>query len=115
MVKTNWKLKLGLFLLFAVGYAFFYILPNFHPLFPPAMLPRLGIDRVVPLIPWTFLVYLSDYAFIFIAISIIHDEEFFAFARMNFGALVICGAFFLFFPTTYPRPEYPEVANPLVA
>lgn len=115
MVKTNWKTKVALFLLFSLGYCIFYILPNFYPFFPPVMLPRLMFDKAMPFLPWTFFIYLSDYVFIYLAIVALHGEEFESFARQMFAALVMCGAFFMFFPTTYPRPEYPEVSNVLLA
>ncbi len=114
MVKTNPKTKVALFLLFAVGYLLFYVVPNFFPFFQPVMLPKLAIDTATPFLPWTFLIYLSDYLFIYLAILALHGDEFHAFARQMFAALVMCGAFFIFFPTTYPRPEYPEVSSYLL-
>ncbi len=114
MVKTNWKTKAKLFVLFAIGYVFFYIFPNFHPLFPPVMLPQTLLDRAMPFMPWTFMIYLSDYLFIGAAIAMLHGEEFYSFARQMFGALVLCGAFFMFVPTTYPRPPYPPSGSALI-
>ncbi len=115
MVKTNWKLKASLFGLFGLGYLFFYVMPNLHSFFLPVLLPQSFVDIQTPIVPWTFLIYTSDYFFILWAIVVLKDAEFFAFARMMFAALVLCGAFFIFFPTTYPRPEYPEVSSRFLA
>ncbi len=104
----GWKHKLRLLSLFAVVYAFFYLLPNFRPFFPPVRLPLLGIDELVPFLPWTFIIYLSDYALAITGIVLTKNlEDFNALTRMAFMALVICGIFFFFAPTIYPRPEYP--------
>ncbi len=113
---VDWKYKLLLLTLFCALYYFFYIYPNLHPLTPPRLLPLSPIDRAAPFFPWTFWVYLSEYVLVAVAMTILKDwDEFNSWARMNFGALFICGAFFLFYPTTYPRPVYPDENNVLVA
>jgi len=109
------KYKFLLFCLFVVAYLFFYILPNFRPFLPPSLLPRLSLDYLVPLVPWSFLVYVSDYVLVAsVTLWLTEIEEFNSFVRMMFFSLIVCGTFFLAFPTTYPRPEYPAVANSLV-
>lgn len=106
---VSFKEKLKLFSWFMLGYGVFYIFPNFYAPWMPTQLPLSWIDRQVPFLPWTFLIYTSDYFLILFSILIIHDRQpFYAFSRMMFATLVICGFFFLVFPTTYPRPTYPE-------
>jgi len=96
-----------MFALFTVGYCVFYLFPNFRPIWEPQFLPLLPIDVATPFLPWTFLIYCSDYVLISIAIlSLTRLEDFNSFCRMCFMTLFLCGTFFLFFPTTYPRPEY---------
>jgi len=103
-----------MFCLFMAAYSIFYILPNLRPTWPPTHLPMLWIDRVVPLLPWTFLVYLSIYVFLTaIPLTIKQVETFNTLTRRMFLGLFISGLFFYFFPTTYPRPYYPETTNPL--
>lgn len=107
-VRSTWKYKVLLVLGFAAAYMILYVLPNFHPLFPPRHLPLLAIDRAVPFLPWTFIIYLSDYL---LALTVIlwidsHDR-FHSLARVAFTVLVLSGICFIFFPTTYPRPVYP--------
>jgi membrane-associated phospholipid phosphatase len=116
MRRPSWGYKLTLLCLFAAGYAVWYVWPNFRPLFPPTFLPLFWVDRTVPFLPWTFTIYLSDYL-LFVAIFFLIDDldEWNSFARMAFGTLILCGTVFLFYPTTYPRPEYPVVENPIVA
>jgi hypothetical protein len=95
--------------LFAVAYWVFYVIPNFFSTGPAFELPLLWIDRWVPFLPWSFLVYTSDYFVFAIAIlALSRKDEFHSFARLMFGILIICGAFFYFYPTTYPRPPYPD-------
>lgn len=103
-----WRYKILCFLLFGAAYCLFYLWPNFWPLFPPAFLPLSSIDLAVPFLPWTFLIYVSDYLVFVIAIYMLDLEGFNAFSRKMFLTLLICGGFFIFFPTAYPRPVYPE-------
>jgi membrane-associated phospholipid phosphatase len=115
-MKCSWTYKFTLLGGFTLGFLVFYVYPNFFPLFNPRYLPLLLIDRITPFMPWTFLIYTSDYILIFLVLILLDNkEQVNAFARMAFGVLVCCGMFFLFLPTVYPRPLYPEVNNILVA
>jgi len=115
-MPITWRTKLAIFAVYAPTYCLFYLFPNFYSGFSPSLLPLWGIDLAMPFLPWTFVVYLSDYILALSAIVLINDRaRFYSYARVSFLTLFFCGSFFLFFPTTYPRPVYPEVANPLVA
>jgi membrane-associated phospholipid phosphatase len=108
MSRCSWKYKLLLTSLFALAYAVFYVLPNLRPPFPPLQLPLLWVDRVVPFLPWTVVIYLSDWLLALWVIILVKDvDSFNKLSRMAFMTLTICGIFFLFAPTTYPRPIYP--------
>lgn len=78
----------------------------------PVYLPLTDLDRAIPLLPWTLLIYLSDYLFILLALLSLKKAEDFssAFYRMIVG-IVLSFVIFLFFPTVYPRPLLP--ADPL--
>lgn len=116
MEKVTWKYKLVTLAVFAVAYLVFYIYPNFHPSFHPFYLPLLDIDYAVPFVPWTFILYLSDYVLVASIIAMVSEKaQFQSFTRVSFFTLAMCGTFFLFFPTSYPRPEYPVVDNAIVA
>jgi membrane-associated phospholipid phosphatase len=113
---VDWKYKIFLLGVFAAFYSVFYIYPNFYPLTPPRHLPVMPIDKTAPLLTWTFWVYLSEYILVAVVIAVLDDwADFNSWARMNFGALFICGAFFLLYPTAYPRPVYPDEQNTFVA
>jgi len=100
---------------FALGYGIFYIFPNFYASWKPSQLPLTWVDHSVPFLPWTFLIYTSDYLLILLAVLIIEDKESFqSFSRTMFCTLFICGLFFLFFPTTYPRPPYPVLDSLII-
>jgi|694.fasta_scaffold76353_4 membrane-associated phospholipid phosphatase len=107
--------RIGILLLFAVAYGLLYVIPNFFSSNPAQELPLLWIDKVIPLIPWTFLIYTSDYFVFLIAILVISDQrQYNSFARMMFGVLLICGMFFYGYPTVYPRPTYEAQSNRLI-
>lgn len=104
--------KLRVFLVYILAYVFFYILPNIFPFSTPNFLPMVQIDRAIPFLPWTFLVYISDYLLILVTVTLQPTQQIFkALARQAFGVLFICGTFFILYPTTYPRPVYPESLN----
>ncbi|MFM8270055.1 MAG: phosphatase PAP2 family protein [Pseudomonadota bacterium] len=107
--------RLGILALFMAAYSVLYVIPNFFLTTAPQELPLLWIDQAIPLIPWTFLIYTSDYfVFVFALFLLSERHKFNSFTRMMFGVLCVCGAFFYGFPTTYPRPEYPAETNWLV-
>lgn len=109
---AGWKYKLGLLGLFSMAYLIFYVYPNFNPPVEPRDLPLLLIDRIAPFLPWTFIVYLSEFFLIAAAIVLIKDlERFNSFTRLTFIVLGIIGPIFYFFPTSYPRLVYPAEEN----
>lgn len=116
MVNFNWKYKLSCFSLFMIAHTIFYTYSNLYPWFQPLFLPLLALDYRVPLIPWTFLIYVSDYV-LFVLIICLHKDkqQFNSMVRMCFVILVVCGMFFIIYPTTYPRPPYPKSGNFLVS
>ncbi len=115
LIPFGWKYKASCFGLFLLAHTFFYTVANVSPFFPPQLIPLLDVDRFVPLLPWTFLIYVSDYVFM-VTMTCLHTDRqaFNSMVRMCFTILVICGLVFIFFPTTYPRPPYPDSGNILV-
>lgn len=98
-----------MFAAFMVAYWFFYLYPNMFASWPVHYLPLLALDKAIPFLPWTFLIYTSDYTLFLVAIILHQSKEGFnSMSRMCFATLAICGAFFVLYPTTYPRPEYPQ-------
>lgn len=74
----------------------------------PHYLPFTALDRAIPLLPWTLLIYVSDYLFILLVLLSLKKAEDFstAFYRMIVG-IALSFVIFLFFPTVYPRPLLP--------
>ena len=69
-----------------------------------------GLDRMVPLLPWTIIIYLGCYlVWIINYIMIGHQEKesFYRFITADLMSRLICGIFFLLLPTTNIRPELP--------
>lgn len=114
-MTVSWGYKLKIFLIYIVIYHICYILPNFYPLYQPIQLTFFNFESSIPLIPWSFLIYLSIYINIVVSIYMMNEiEVFHSYARAVLILLCVCGSFFLIFPTAYPRPPYPHVDNGLV-
>lgn len=112
MGKISVGEKVKLFALFCVFYGIFYLIPNFLPVFEPRLLPLTDFERSLPLVPLSFLIYVSDYILLAVVVMGTKDRERWdPFVRQAFGLLMFCGLIFFFLPTTYPRPEYPDVGG----
>lgn len=95
-------------LLCGVAFFFGYSIPNHYHLFVPQQLPLTEFERSIPLMPWTILIYTSEY-WLFISAYFLFKEDL---TRNKYiwgylGVLTIGAFFFVFYPTTYPRGEYP--------
>lgn len=69
-----------------------------------------ALDRMVPLVPWTIIIYLGCYLFWvvnYIMIGHQEKEAFYRFVTADLLSRVVCGIFFLLLPTTNVRPELP--------
>ena len=95
-------------LLCGVAFFFGYSVPNHFHLFPPQQLHLTALDRAVPLMPWTIFVYTSEY-WLFISAYFLFRDELTRnkYIWSYFGVLFFGALFFVFFPTTYPRGDYP--------
>ena len=101
---AGWKYKLGLLGLFSMAYLIFYVYPNFNPPVEPRDLPLLLIDRIAPFLPWTFIVYLSEFFLIAAAIVLIKDlERFNSFTPAYIHCTWNYRSDFLFFPDILPK------------
>lgn len=68
------------------------------------------LDRRVPLLPWTILIYLGCYLFWginYILTGHLEKEDFYRFITADLLSRVICGICFLVIPTTNVRPPLP--------
>ncbi|MBI3541893.1 MAG: phosphatase PAP2 family protein [Deltaproteobacteria bacterium] len=100
--------RVSMALLCGVAFFFGYSLPNHYHLFPPQQLPLTPLDRAIPLMPWTILVYTSEY-YLFVSAYFLFREELTRnkYIWSYFGVLFLGALFFIFFPTTYPRADWP--------
>lgn len=97
-----------------IGLTYFstgYLLTNRFPVFTPTYLTVLPFENYIPLIPWTSIIYLSDFLYLFIVVFLLQrskiDRYFFSFIIMATIHFVV----FLFFPTIYPRELWPLHIN----
>jgi membrane-associated phospholipid phosphatase len=101
--------------LFVLGFGLAYLLPNRFPTGEPRSLPLTDWERSLPLVPWTFVVYMSDYLLGAWAVwQVRRERDFLELARVATLALVLCASVFYLFPTSYPRPPYPETDSLLI-
>ncbi len=99
------------FAMFAIAYVL-YRMTNHYPIFPLTYLPMTWLDNAIPLVPWTVLIYVSEYIFFTVVYLTCRDPEninkyVYSFFATQFFSCVI----FFFWPTTYPRDQYPIPAD----
>jgi membrane-associated phospholipid phosphatase len=105
-LTTKWKYPAGA-VAFLLGF-FMYHFTNHYPVFTPRELPLLPIDHALPFIPWTVLIYVSEYFFFVVVYMTCRDMEnvnkyIYSFlTTQGFSCLI-----FLFFPTIFPRELFP--------
>lgn len=107
MIPAPWPYKLSWFAVFAVAYVVFYSYPNFYPRVTPHLLAQTAWEVQIPFLPWTFLVYCSDYVLAALVIARLNTpSSFHALVRRAFGALVLSGVVFWVYPTAMERPAF---------
>jgi hypothetical protein len=77
-------------------------------LLEPSVLSMTSWDSAIPLVPWTFWVYVSVYVTYFASCFLQRDLE--RFGRFVCGYLlsyVMAAVFFVVYPTTFPRDDFP--------
>ena len=103
MLKAPWPYKIFLLLIFGVAYCGLYVYPNFHPRYLPAGLPISALEASIPFLPWTVLIYTSDYVYMGLTVALLDERlAFHRFARQALLVLFFGGIFFWLFPTMIP-------------
>lgn len=87
-----------------------YLLANHYPIFEPKLLPMFWVDRVVPFIPQTIWIYLSEYfffatIFVFFKDMVNANKYIYSFVALQCVSVAI----FFLWPTTYPRELFPLI------
>ncbi len=85
-------------------FAFFYVYGKAAAVPHPQLLPLTWLDQATPLLPWTVLIYLSDYLYILLLIALFRRKDLYSKACYGvlFGVLISVSIFHIY-PTTYPR------------
>ncbi|MGQ0612898.1 MAG: hypothetical protein ACT4PV_04040 [Planctomycetaceae bacterium] len=85
-----------------------YMFTNRVFLGEPRTLPLTALDEAIPFLPWTFWIYISE-SFLFLSVYFLAGDL----ANLNRFLYSIVAAYllgataFLFWPTVYPRQEFP--------
>jgi hypothetical protein len=87
---------------------FLYLSSNHIHVFEPQMLPMWWIDRSVPFVPQTVLIYASEYLLFFVVYAMCKDvlnanKYAYSFCMLQVFSVMI----FWIWPTTYPRELFP--------
>jgi len=89
-----------------------YHMTNHHPIFEATLLPLTALDQAIPFLPWTVVIYVSEYVFfpvIFLTcrnMDNLNKYIYSFFALQTFSCLI-----FFFWPTTFPRDLFPVPAD----
>jgi membrane-associated phospholipid phosphatase len=74
----------------------------------PQLLPMTIIDQSIPMIPWTIIIYLSDYFYILFLLHLFKNQALYSQAcYATFFGVTIAFATFFTFPTVFPREQIP--------
>lgn len=100
--------KYLLSILWVVIGATLYLTSNHFPIYPPQMLPLTQLDKSIPFVPWTVWVYNTEFFLFFSAYILSKDmvnanKYLYSFLTLQIISVII----FLFWPTTYPRDQFP--------
>lgn len=100
--------------LFVFGCIFyvFYAFTNRVQFFEPKLLPLNQWDLFFPFIPWTLLIYLTEIPMMFFGYFHLKETK----SRSSYAAsfavvTAISITTFLFFPTTFPRDQFPVLTT----
>ncbi len=93
-------------------HALFYFTANHAPLGEPRLLEPTGLDRAMPFIPATVLIYVSAYALVFVAfLSLRRVENGTRFLAVFLSCVVVAGFIHWAMPTRFPRELFPLTAD----
>ena len=104
--EHKWRAVAWGYVVFAAGYT---LTGSVH-FREPQPLPLLAIDRLIPFIPWTMIVYQSQFLFLFVCFWLHHQSQTITrtFHRMAVACAISFTTFLIFptiFPRTYPDPQ----------
>lgn len=104
-IKLKFGLKIVLSFILITMFAFFYLVPQLHPVFPIIVLKPGWIDRMIPFVPNAVYLYESLYLLMPVAPWLMRSKE--ELYRYSSGLILMSFVgfcFFFFLPTSNPRP-----------
>ena len=94
-------------IMYSVAYLLYYA-TNHFPMVSPTLLPLSWVDQNTPFLPWTVLIYISEYFyFAFVYILLKREDNINQYLYSYFFAQIIACFIFIVFPVTYPRELFP--------
>ncbi len=110
-MKENRKTSYAVLLFAAAWHFITYYVPRLPVFEKNYHIMETGLDRKIPLIPWTIIIYFGCYLFWIINYYLAlrqEEKDFWSFFGGDFLSKLICCFFFIFLPTTLNRPEIHE-------
>lgn len=105
MTKQN---RLKVYLSLGVFFVIAYLLNNHFHLVTPVVLEMTIIDQLVPFLPWTSYIYVTDYIFPFVVGYLIHSSLGMTRVSVAFFLMIFfTNLTFILLPVSYPRELYP--------
>ncbi len=93
--------------MYGMGYTLYY-LTNHYPYFQPKPLPMTWIDHASPFLPYTVLIYISEYLFFACVYILLSTHDNINKYLYSFFLLQAVSCFvFVVYPTIYPREQFP--------
>lgn len=106
-LSISWNTKLKYSLPLCGFFIISYIIPNRFQFLEPKALPMLLIDKIMPIVPWTIFIYLSEWFIYLIVLSFIFDKLTFRRLLLSFMLtfLISMCVFFLYPTIITDRPN----------
>lgn len=106
-LSITWNTKLKYSLPLIVFFIVSYIIPNRIQFIEPKILPTVFIDNIVPLVPWTIFIYITEWFIYLIVLIFVLDKLTFRRLLLScmFVFLISMFVFFLYPTTLTERPS----------
>ena len=105
-VNAKNKLPAGA-IMYGLGYIL-YFLTNHYPVFEPKLMNLNAVDRAVPFLPYTVIIYTSEYFyFAFVYLLLKNYKNINQYLYSFFTLQVVSCVIFVIYPTIYPRELFP--------
>jgi membrane-associated phospholipid phosphatase len=94
-------------LMYGLSYYLYYII-NHNPLYEPKMLPLTWVDEKAPFLPWSVLIYVSEYLFFGVVYYLLKNyNNINKYLYSYFMLQMVSCMIFVMYPTILPRDNFP--------